>query len=93
MVTTYKAFHSNVTVLLPIVTNIAIGLNKDKPASLTALVALDISKAFDAVDHDLLLEKITGSNLNSNVTRWLCAYLHGQTAVCLFQGAELPALW
>jgi hypothetical protein len=63
----YKAFHSTVTALFPIVTNIAIGLNKDKPASRTALVALDISKAFDTVDHDLLLEKITGTNLDSNV--------------------------
>ena len=88
----YKAFHSTVTALLPIVTNIAIGLNKDKPASRTAMVALDISKAFDAVDHDLLLEKITGSTLNSNIVRWLCAYLHGRTAVCLFQGAESAAL-
>jgi hypothetical protein len=84
----YKAFHSTVTVLLPIVTNIAIGLNRDKPASRTALVA----KAFDAVDHDLLLEKITGTSLHSNVIRWLCAYLHGRTAVCLFQGAVSPAL-
>jgi hypothetical protein len=88
----YKAFHSTVTALLPIVTNVAIGLNQDKPAKRTALVALDISKAFDTVNHDLLLEKITNTTINPNVARWLGAYLHGRTAVCLFQGAVSPAL-
>jgi hypothetical protein len=73
--------------LLPIVTNIAIGLNQPKPANRTAFVTLDISKAFDTVDHVLLLEKISKTALNPNVTRWLAAYLRGRTAVCLFQRA------
>jgi hypothetical protein len=74
------------------VTNVAIRLNQDKPAKRTASVALIISKAFDSVDHDLLLAKITGTTLNSNVVGWLGAYLHGRTAVCLFQGAVSSAL-
>ena len=79
--------HSTITALLPIVTNIAIGFNQPKPASRTVMVSLDISKAFDAVDHDLLLGKISDSTLHSNVVRWMAAYLRGRTAVCLFQGA------
>jgi retron-type reverse transcriptase len=69
------------------VTNIAIGFNQDKPASRTVMVALDISKVFDAVNHDLLLQKISGTALNSNIVRWLSAYLHDHKAVCLFQEA------
>ena len=83
----YKTKHSTVTACLPIVTNVAIGFNKDKPSSRTVMVALDISKAFDAVNHDLLLEKIAGTQLHSNIVRWLATYLRDRRAVCLFQGA------
>ena len=51
------------------------------------MVALDISKAFDAVNHDLLLEKVAGTQLHSNIVRWLATYLCDRRAVCLFQGA------
>jgi hypothetical protein len=83
----YKASHSTTTAMLPIVTAIATGFNKPKPASRTALVLLDISKAFYAVDHTLLMEKISATDLHLNIMRWLVTYPRGQTAVCLFQGA------
>jgi retron-type reverse transcriptase len=51
------------------------------------MVAINISKAFDTIDHVLLLDKIADSSLDSNVVRWLAAYLRSRTAVCLFQGA------
>jgi hypothetical protein len=88
----YKPLHSNTTALLPIVNRIVTGLNEDKPASRSVLVSLDISKAFDAIDHVLLLKKVSNSSLNSNIVRWLSAYLRGRTAVCLFQGAVLLVL-
>jgi hypothetical protein len=50
------------------------------------MVCLDISKAFDVVSHDLLLEMISNSTLVSNLIRWLKTYIRGCTAVCLFQG-------
>jgi retron-type reverse transcriptase len=78
--------HSTVTVLLPLATKIAIGFNEKKPASRTATVSLDISKSFDSISHDLLLEKISTTTLHSNIIRWLLTYLRGRTAVCLFQG-------
>jgi retron-type reverse transcriptase len=79
--------NSTTTALLPIATNIAIGFNEPKPAKRTALVSIDISSAFDGVNHDLLLGKIAATPLHSNVTRWIAAYLSGCMAVCLFQGA------
>jgi hypothetical protein len=58
--------------------------------TLIRMVVLDISKAFDSINHDLLLQKISDTTLHSNVTRWMAAYLQGRTAVCLFQGATSP---
>jgi hypothetical protein len=67
----YLPMHSTVTALLPLGTKISIGFNEKKPSSRTATVSLDISKAFDVVSHDLLLEKIMATALHSNITRWL----------------------
>jgi hypothetical protein len=56
------------------------------------MVALDISKVFDTIDHIILLEKISNSSLESNVVRWLSTYLRGRTAVCIFHGAVSKVL-
>jgi hypothetical protein len=53
----YKPMHSCTTALLPLATKVAIGFNEVKPASRTVLVALDLAKAFDAINYDLLLER------------------------------------
>jgi hypothetical protein len=67
--------HSTITALLPVVAKVAIGFNEPKPASRTAMVSLDISKAFNAVNHNILLQKISDTTLHSNITRWMAAYL------------------
>ena len=82
----YTPLHSTVTALLPIATQIAIGFNDNKPARRTAVAALDISKAFDSVDHTLFIEEICNSVLNSNLIRWISAYLRGRTASCNYNG-------
>jgi hypothetical protein len=82
----YRAFRSTVTALLPVATKISIGFNEAKPASRTGMVSIDIAMAFDSIDHDLLLEKVAGTNLHSNIVRWLATYLRGQTAICIWQG-------
>ena len=44
------------TAVLPIVNRIATAFNEAKPASRVTTVAVDISKDFDSVDINLLLE-------------------------------------
>lgn len=66
------------------------GFNQKKPPVRTATVAIDISKAFDSVDHTLLIEQIVESDLESNLVRWLAAYLRGRTASCLFRNTSSP---
>jgi hypothetical protein len=83
----YRPQHSTVTALLPIGTKVAISFNAPKPPLRTAMVNLDIAKAFDAVSHDFLLEMVSNSVLHSNLVRWLKTYMHGRMAVCIFQGA------
>jgi hypothetical protein len=60
------------------------GFNHSKPPKWTVLVALDLSKTFDSVSITLLLEQIAGTDLHSNIVRWLAAYLRGRSAACIY---------
>ena len=88
----FRPFRSTTSALLPLVTTAANGFNVRKPPTRTAVVAVDISKAFDAVDHTLLLKQISDSDLNSNVVRWLAVYLRGRSSKCLFRSSVSPSL-
>ena len=54
----------------------------------TVSLAIDFSKAFDTVPHDLLLERLMETTLPSNVLRWLSCYLHGRSASCQYRQAR-----
>jgi hypothetical protein len=79
--------HSCTTALLLIVTRIAIGFNDPKPVRHTATCALDISKAFNLIDHTLLIKQISATDLHSNLMRWLATYIRGCTARCTYNSA------
>jgi hypothetical protein len=78
--------HSTVTALRPIATQVAIGFNDEKPARCSALAMIDISKAFDSVDHLLLIKQICDSGLHPNYICWIASYLRGRTARCQYNG-------
>lgn len=69
----YRKFHSTETALLRIQNDILVAMDKGK---VTALTLLDLSAAFDTIDHSILLNRlekwfgITGSALD-----WLSSYL------------------
>ncbi len=70
---------STTTALHDITVYINKGINQRKPVDdRTISVAIDLSKAFDTVDHAQLLEDINELNLNSHIRRFLCAYLRGR---------------
>ena len=79
---------STTTALLPIAHCISSGFNQRKPPRRTVSLAIDFSKAFDTVPHDLLLERLMETTLPSNVLRWLSCYLHGRSASCQYRQAR-----
>ena len=44
----------------------------------TAVVMIDLRKAFDVVDHKLLLKKLQVYGLNTNSLKWFQSYLNGR---------------
>ena len=44
-----------------------------------AILSFDLSRAFDRVNHDILLEKLSRSGLPSSFIQWLQSYLSNRT--------------
>ena len=54
---------------------------------MTLLGLLDMSAAFDTVDHDILLYRLEESfGLSGSVLNWLSSFLHGRTQQVFFNG-------
>ncbi len=83
----FRKGRSTLTALQTIKDHIDDGLNRKKPVNRTVSVAIDLSKAFDTVDHHLLLRDINNLPLNSYIKRFLCGYLRGRQTYVLFRNS------
>ena len=69
----YKSGHSTETALLSIKHEVHLSLARGKP---TALVLLDLSAAFDTIDHNILLGYLKSwLGLGGTVLKWFASYL------------------
>jgi Reverse transcriptase (RNA-dependent DNA polymerase) len=68
----FRKLHSTGTALLKICEDIRCAIGKGE---VTVLVLLDFSKAFDSVNHELLIAKLKSINCSDSVLKWFSAYL------------------
>ena len=50
------------------------------------MVRLDLQKAFETVDHSIILIKLEAIGLNADCLRWFESYLSGRTQLVNVQG-------
>ena len=73
----YRQHHSTETALLKVKNEILMNMNKQH---VTLLVLLDLSVAFDTVDHCTLLQRLQSSlGVRGKVLSWLASYLSGRS--------------
>ncbi|CAB4016802.1 RNA-directed DNA polymerase from transposon X-element, partial [Paramuricea clavata] len=73
----YREFHSTETALLRVKNDILMNMNRQH---VTLLVLLDLSAAFDTVDHVLLLQRLQLKfGLSGTVLKWFTSYLSQRT--------------
>ena len=72
----FRKYHSTATCILRLLDNIYRNMDSGK---LTGVVFLDLKKAFDTVDHVILLRKLNTFNIGPLAIKWFDSYLKDRT--------------
>jgi len=81
----YRRHHSTESALVKVLSDI---LDAADSRQVTLLGLLDLSAAFDTVDHDILLRRLATSFGMSGLTlKWISSFLTGRTQAVVFHGA------
>ena len=81
----FRKNHSTITALHDFNQDVSEGFNKNIPPDRTVLVQIDLSKAFDMVSHDKLINGLNDSDLPPHLKRWLNCYLRGRQSKVQFR--------
>ena len=81
----YKAFHSTETALLSVQNDIFSAMERGK---VTALTLLDLSAAFDTIDHKVLLDRLSGwFGIGGGALDWIVSYLQNRFQSVIINGS------
>ena len=82
----YKHLHSTETALLKVQNDILCAIDDNK---CVALLLLDMSSAFDTVDHRLLLDRLCNRfGFRGQVLKWFESYLHNRMQFVMTDGVK-----
>ena len=79
----FRSNHSTSTALLKLTNDI---FSASDSGDLTGAIFIDLRKAFDLVDHYLLLDKLHAIGLTRNALLWFNSYLHNRKQCVALQG-------
>ena len=87
----YRQNHSTEKAITKLCNDVITSLDRGQ---CTVLASLDLSAAFDTVDHDILLQRLyTRYGINGTVQEWFRSYLSNrQTKACLTSSYSKPRL-
>ena len=78
-----RSLHSAVTCLLKSTNDWYVNMDKGR---ITATVSMDLKKAFDTVDHDVLLQKLEKYGVIGLEHTWFSSYLKNRRQLCRVNG-------
>src|SRR2546426_1075611 len=85
----YRPFHSTETALLRIYNDILLSIDQQK---VSALVLLDLSAAFDTIDHQILLSRLTSNfGITGSAFSLISSYLLNRTQSVTIQSQTSPS--
>ena len=79
----FRYLHSTVTALLEATDSWAYDVDR---GNINAVVFLDLKKAFDTVDHEILLSKLNKYGIEDMENKWFKSYLNNRNQKCFVNG-------
>jgi hypothetical protein len=74
----YRQYHSTETALLRVHNDIICAMDSQQ---VTLVVLLDLSAAFDTIQHETLIRRLEFMGVNDQALHWFCDYLTGRSCV------------
>ena len=81
----FRAKRSCETQLISFIDDVSKNLEKGRQ---TGDLIMDFSKAFDKVDHDLLIYKLNSHGITGNVNHWIKNFLSNRQQAVMFEGEK-----
>ena len=75
--------HNTLTALLEATNDWSVNIDN---GLLNGVVFIDLTKAFDTIDHEIILRKMSFLSFDQVAIRWLLSYLSGRTQRCDVNG-------
>ncbi|CAB4018018.1 Hypothetical predicted protein, partial [Paramuricea clavata] len=79
----FRTLHSTVTALLEATNNWSYNIDR---GNVNAVVFLDLKKAFDTVDHAILLSNLSVYGFGGSAGNWFRSYLNDRNQKCYVNG-------
>ena len=81
----FRPFHSILTALLEATSDWSMNIDNSL-ILLFIIVFIDLKKAFDAIDHQIILQKLKNYGIDENSLTWFHSYLTDRTQKCRVNG-------
>ena len=81
----FRTLHSCETALLQLTSDWLKAMNDGE---ISGVILLDLRKAFDLVDHNILLRKLELYGCDDSSTKWFTSFLKGRTQYVKFQNSK-----
>ena len=75
----FRSFHSILTALLGATNSWSVNIDN---GLVNGVVFIDLKKAFDTIDHQIILKKLKHYGIDHNSLRWFESYLTNRTQKC-----------
>ena len=79
----FRSLHSTLTALLEATNDWSVNIEN---GLLNGVVFIDLTKAFDTIDHEIILRKMSFLGVDQAAIRWFLSYLSGRTQRCDVNG-------